>query len=155
MSAHHREWQHTGKKHGIIRRDALGLYPSKMNYQDGVRVFATGIEDARHEQQTRGPDVRPVVDFKLTVDLSKRSLHEIPDEVVDLLKVEVERWVIPLSNRKASRTLWLTARRQSSTRAQSHTLHSRFVLAMSPPEVPEFTGQHVPGVPTTREQTLL
>ncbi|KAL8900029.1 MAG: hypothetical protein Q9207_005893 [Kuettlingeria erythrocarpa] len=62
-----------------------------MNYQDGVRVFATGIEDARHEQQTRGPDVRPVVDFKLTVDLSKRSLHEIPDEVVDLLKLEVER----------------------------------------------------------------
>lgn len=71
-----------------------------MNYQDGVRVFATGIEDARHEQQTRGQDVRPVVDFKLTVDLSKRSLHEIPDEVVDLLKNEVERWVMPVSTQK-------------------------------------------------------
>ncbi|KAL8930185.1 MAG: hypothetical protein Q9208_000802 [Pyrenodesmia sp. 3 TL-2023] len=62
-----------------------------MNYQDSVRIFAMGVEDARREQQTRSHELGPVVDLKLTVDLSKRGLHEVPDDVVELLKVEVER----------------------------------------------------------------
>lgn len=62
-----------------------------MNYQDSIRIFATGVEDARREQQARGQEVGPVADLKLTVDLSKRNLREVPDEVIELLRAEVER----------------------------------------------------------------
>lgn len=124
-----------------------------MNYQDSVRIFATGVEDARREQQTRSQELGPVVDLKLTVDLSKRGLHEIPDEVVELLKVEVERWVIPLWAQLGFANI--DTRRQSSSRPQSHSIHPRYIFAMSSLEIPEFTGQLVPGVPTTSEKTRL
>ncbi|KAL8687559.1 MAG: hypothetical protein Q9218_006303 [Villophora microphyllina] len=58
---------------------------------DNIRIFTEGVEDARHEQQARSHEVGPAVNLKLTVDLSKRNLYAIPDEVIDILKVDVER----------------------------------------------------------------
>ncbi|KAL8832321.1 MAG: hypothetical protein Q9170_004933 [Blastenia crenularia] len=62
-----------------------------MDHQDSIRIIADGVEDARREQQARGPEVGPQVDLKLTVDLSKRNLYEIPGEVVEILSADVER----------------------------------------------------------------
>lgn len=67
-----------------------------MDYQDNVRIFAKGVEDAKREQQARGQEVGPSVDLKLTVDLSKRNIDEVPHEAIDLLTSEVERCVTPL-----------------------------------------------------------
>ncbi|KAL8935275.1 MAG: hypothetical protein Q9216_005509 [Gyalolechia sp. 2 TL-2023] len=61
-----------------------------MNHQDNIRIITAGVEDARREQrEQQAPGL--VADFKLTVDLSKSNLHELPEEVVDLLKIDVER----------------------------------------------------------------
>ncbi|KAL8635378.1 MAG: hypothetical protein Q9228_007123, partial [Teloschistes exilis] len=62
-----------------------------MNHQDNVRIFTEGVEDARHEQQTRSHETGPAVSLKLTVDLSKRDIYAVPDEVIDILRVDVER----------------------------------------------------------------
>ncbi|KAI4129200.1 MAG: hypothetical protein LQ338_002359 [Usnochroma carphineum] len=62
-----------------------------MSHEENIQIFVTGVEDARREQQARGHEVGPAVDFKLTVDLSKRNLYEVPQEVVELLRAEVER----------------------------------------------------------------
>ncbi|KAL9596896.1 MAG: hypothetical protein Q9179_004460 [Wetmoreana sp. 5 TL-2023] len=62
-----------------------------MNHQDNIRIFAEGVEDARHEQQARSQEVGSAVNLKLTVDLSKRNLYEVPEEVIDILGVDVER----------------------------------------------------------------
>lgn len=63
-----------------------------MNHQDNVRMFTEGVEDARHEQQqTRSHETGPAVSLKLTVDLSKRDIYAVPDEVIDILRVDVER----------------------------------------------------------------
>lgn len=68
-----------------------------MNHQDNVRIFAIGVEDAKREQQARGQEVGPSVDLKLTVDLSKRNIDQVPHEAVDLLTLEVERCATPSS----------------------------------------------------------
>ncbi|KAI4286900.1 MAG: hypothetical protein L6R35_003841, partial [Caloplaca aegaea] len=60
-----------------------------MDYQDNVRIFAKGVEDAKREQQARGQEVGPSVDLKLTVDLSKRNIDEVPHEAIDLLTSEL------------------------------------------------------------------
>ncbi|KAI4116971.1 MAG: hypothetical protein LQ345_002705 [Seirophora villosa] len=72
-----------------------------MNHQDNVRIFAIGVEDARREQQARGQEVGPSVDLKLTVDLSKRNIDQVPHEAVDLLTLEVER--LQLAHNQISR----------------------------------------------------
>lgn len=61
-----------------------------MNHQDNIRIITAGVEDARREQrEQQAPGL--VADFKLTVDLSKRNLYELPEEVVDVFKTDVER----------------------------------------------------------------
>ncbi|KAL9577480.1 MAG: hypothetical protein Q9212_006340 [Teloschistes hypoglaucus] len=62
-----------------------------MNHQDNVRIFTEGVEDSRREQQTRSHETGPTVSLKLTVDLSKRDIYAVPDEVIDILRVDVER----------------------------------------------------------------
>ena len=64
-----------------------------MDHQHNLRIVTAGVEDARREQQARGPEVGPV-DLKLTVDLSKKNLYELPEEVIDILSAEVERYAI-------------------------------------------------------------
>ncbi|KAL8969342.1 MAG: hypothetical protein Q9183_002045 [Haloplaca sp. 2 TL-2023] len=62
-----------------------------MNHQDNIRIFTEGVEDARHDQRSRSHEVGPAVNLKLTVDLGKRNLYAIPDEVIEILRVDVER----------------------------------------------------------------
>ncbi|KAL8866846.1 MAG: hypothetical protein Q9174_006043, partial [Haloplaca sp. 1 TL-2023] len=62
-----------------------------MNHLDNIRIFTEGVEDARHDQRSRSHEVGPAVNLKLTVDLSKRNLYAIPDEVIEILRVDVER----------------------------------------------------------------
>lgn len=62
-----------------------------MNHQDNIRIFTEGVEDARHDQQARSQEIGPAVNLKLTVDLSKRNLYAVPDEVIEVLRVDVER----------------------------------------------------------------
>lgn len=64
-----------------------------MNHHDNIRIITAGVEDARREQEGRGSEVGPVVDLKLTVDLSKRNLYELPEEVIGILRTDVERSV--------------------------------------------------------------
>lgn len=78
-------------KHGLNRVQASVPSVDKMSHEENIQIFVTGVEDARREQQARGHEVGPAVDFKLTVDLSKRNLYEVPQEVVELLRAEVER----------------------------------------------------------------
>ncbi|KAL9604959.1 MAG: hypothetical protein Q9219_000147 [cf. Caloplaca sp. 3 TL-2023] len=79
-----------------------------MNHQDNIRIITTGVEDAQREQQARreqparASEDGPAVDLKLTVDLSKRNLYEIPEEVIDLLETDVERFLLTMPTHQVS-----------------------------------------------------
>ena len=77
--------------HGLTHADCTGLYGFKMNHRDNIRIFTEGVEDARHDQRSRSHEAGPAVNLKLTVDLGKRNLYAIPDEVIEILRVDVER----------------------------------------------------------------
>ncbi|KAL8733369.1 MAG: hypothetical protein Q9166_002193 [cf. Caloplaca sp. 2 TL-2023] len=62
-----------------------------MNHQDNIRIFTEGVEDARQEQQARSQEVGTNVNISLTVDLQRKNIYEVPEEVIETLKEDVER----------------------------------------------------------------
>ncbi|KAL8669216.1 MAG: hypothetical protein Q9168_006187 [Polycauliona sp. 1 TL-2023] len=62
-----------------------------MNHQDIIRIFTQEVEQVRREkQQARGQEAgaRPV-DLSLTVQLKRKGIYEVPEDVVDVLKPDV------------------------------------------------------------------
>ena len=65
-----------------------------------VEIFQEAVENARRgiQQSLAGSEkVGEAVNLKLTIDLSRRSLEGLPDEVVDIVKRDVERYCIQSS----------------------------------------------------------
>ena len=59
-----------------------------------IGVFQTAVDAARRsmEQSLAGGErIGDAVDLKLTLDLSNQSLRNIPDEVVEIIRRDVER----------------------------------------------------------------
>ena len=60
-----------------------------------IAIFEEAVENARRgiAQSLAGSEkVGEAVNLKLTIDLSRRSLEGLPNEVVDIVKREVERY---------------------------------------------------------------
>lgn len=60
-----------------------------------IEIFQEAVENARRgiAQSLAGSEkVGEAVNLKLTVDLSRRSLEGVPNEVVDIVKRDVERY---------------------------------------------------------------
>ncbi|KAL8796738.1 MAG: hypothetical protein Q9182_007315 [Xanthomendoza sp. 2 TL-2023] len=62
-----------------------------MNHQDIIRIFTDGVEDARREREARSQEVGTPADLTLTVDLRSKNIHEIPEEIIETFKLDVER----------------------------------------------------------------
>ncbi|KAL8657393.1 MAG: hypothetical protein Q9226_001953 [Calogaya cf. arnoldii] len=63
-----------------------------MDHQENIRIFTTGVDDAREEQQAHSQEAACTsAKLTLTVDLQKRNIYEVPEEVVDILRPDVER----------------------------------------------------------------
>lgn len=63
-----------------------------MNHQDNIRIITQGVEEVRQEEQARCQEAGGAsVELKLTVDLKKKNIYEVPEEVIDILKPDVER----------------------------------------------------------------
>ncbi|KAL8849980.1 MAG: hypothetical protein Q9221_005086 [Calogaya cf. arnoldii] len=63
-----------------------------MNHLESIRIFTKGVEDAREEQQAHSQEAAGTsAQLTLTVDLQKKSINEVPEEVIDILQPDVER----------------------------------------------------------------
>ncbi|KAL8802910.1 MAG: hypothetical protein Q9200_006424 [Gallowayella weberi] len=62
-----------------------------MNHQDIIRIFTEGVEDARREREARSQEVGTPADLTLTVDLSNKNIHEVPEGIIETFKLDVER----------------------------------------------------------------
>ncbi|KAL8711608.1 MAG: hypothetical protein Q9220_004018 [cf. Caloplaca sp. 1 TL-2023] len=69
-----------------------------MNHQDNIRIFVEGVEGARRDKQALSQEVGTAVDLKFTVDVSHKNIYEVPEEVIDILKSDVD--VLKLSQNK-------------------------------------------------------
>lgn len=62
--------------------------------QSVPHVFQDAVDAARRSMEQSlagGEKIGGVVNLKLTIDLSERGLMKVPEEVVDIIKREVER----------------------------------------------------------------
>lgn len=61
---------------------------------DIIGLVRNAVETARKEQCLVGSEnIGEVIDLKLTVDLNSQGIERLPDEAVNILKREVERYV--------------------------------------------------------------
>lgn len=68
--------------------------PPAVSCYDAADLFREAVETARHgiQQSFAGSEkVGEAVKPKLTIDLSHKSIEELPDEIADILKRDVER----------------------------------------------------------------
>ena len=72
----------------------LDIEPSR-EVTDPVELFRETVqaERAKTEERDRleGKALGEAIKQTLTIDLSRRSIHELPDEVIDIIKADVER----------------------------------------------------------------
>ena len=63
-----------------------------MDHQDNIRIFAKGVEEGREDYQAHVSEAGGApVNLTLTVNLKGKNIYEVPEEVIDLLKPDVER----------------------------------------------------------------
>ncbi|KAL8676004.1 MAG: hypothetical protein Q9186_007433 [Xanthomendoza sp. 1 TL-2023] len=62
-----------------------------MNHQDIIRIFTEGVDDARREREARTQEVGTPPDLTLTVDLRSKNIYEVPEEIIETFKLDVER----------------------------------------------------------------
>lgn len=65
------------------------------NSKDPVEIFREAVQAQRdtiaERDRLEGKGLSEAVKQTLTVDLSRRSINELPEEVVDIIKADVER----------------------------------------------------------------
>ncbi len=74
--------------------------PSVVSRYEAIGLFQEAVETARLGMQLSlagSEKVGEVIKPKLTVDLSHKSIEEVPDDIVDLLKKDVERYSLTSS----------------------------------------------------------
>ena len=62
---------------------------------DTVELFRTAVDKARHSMQeslTGEEKISNTVQLSLTVDLNRRGLESLPEEIVQILRQDVERY---------------------------------------------------------------
>ena len=93
--SHVGEFEHpTG--HGGLSQDLYVALPSTAVGNGAVEIFTEAVEKARQgiKQNLVGSgEVSETVNFKLSIDLKSKGLEDLPDEVVDIVKRDVERYV--------------------------------------------------------------
>jgi hypothetical protein len=72
---------HTPHQEAVPSSDTLDIF------QEAVEVARFGIQRSLAGNEKVGEAVKP----KLTIDLSHQSIERVPEEVVEILKVDVER----------------------------------------------------------------
>ena len=92
-----------------------------LSVEETTELFKSKIEDARQDTQhalAGNEEVSQVVRPKLTLDLGHSKIARLPESVVDLIKIEVERlslshnqiWHIPLRFAECSQLRYLNIR---------------------------------------------
>lgn len=69
-------------------QDAIPSYDVPSIFQEAVETARIGIQRSLAGNEKVGDAVKP----KLTIDLSHQSIDRVPEEVVEILKVDVERY---------------------------------------------------------------
>ena len=75
-------------------RESFQEEPSILSPEAAFNLIRDSVEVARRGQQSLAGSerVREGVKLKLTIDLSHQSIEQMPNEVVELLKRDVERY---------------------------------------------------------------
>lgn len=72
----------------------LDIIPPR-DSKDPVEIFREAVQAQRdtiaERDRLEGKGLSEAVKQTLTVDLSRRSINELPEEVVDIIKADVER----------------------------------------------------------------
>ena len=68
-------------------QEAIPSYDVPSIFQEAVETARIGIQRSLAGNEKVGDAVKP----KLTIDLSHQSIDRVPEEVVEILKVDVER----------------------------------------------------------------
>lgn len=93
--SHVGEFEHpTG--YGGLSQDLYVDLSSTAAENGAVEIFTEAVEKARQgiKQNLVGSgEVSETVNFKLSIDLKSKGLEDLPDEVVDIVKRDVERYV--------------------------------------------------------------
>ncbi|KAL9038914.1 MAG: hypothetical protein Q9180_002843 [Flavoplaca navasiana] len=59
-----------------------------MDHQDSIRIFTKGVEEGREDYQAHIREAGGApVNLRLTVNLKKKNIYEVPEEVIDLLSL--------------------------------------------------------------------
>ena len=65
------------------------------NGQDPVRMFQEAVQAQRdtiaERDRLEGKGLSEAMKQTLTIDLSRRSISELPEEIIDIIKADVER----------------------------------------------------------------
>lgn len=79
---------------GPSRESSFQEMPSILSPEAALDLFRDAVEMARLGQQSLAGSERvgEAVKLKLTIDLSHKSIEQIPSEIVELLKRDVERY---------------------------------------------------------------
>lgn len=101
--------------------DGLTVKPDLLSLDETIELFRTKVADAQQDTQNAlagGEDVSEAVRPKLTLDLGHSRIARLPESVVDLIKVEVERlslshnqiWYLPSRFPECSQLRYLNVR---------------------------------------------
>ena len=101
--------------------DGLTAKPDLLSPDEALELFRKKVADAQQDTQNAlagGEDVSEAVRPKLTLDLGHSRIARLPESVVDLIKVEVERlslshnqmWYVPLRLPECSQLRYLNIR---------------------------------------------
>ena len=85
---------HTGFKYEGPTAESVQQMRDVVHHTEAVSLFHDAVDTAREgiQQSLAGSDKVGDLKLKLTVDLSHTHLQDIPDEVVSILKRDVERY---------------------------------------------------------------
>ena len=62
-----------------------------MDHQDNIRIFTKGVEEGREDYQAHIREAGGApVNLRLTVNLKKKNIYEVPEEIIDVLKPDVQ-----------------------------------------------------------------
>ena len=121
-----RRWQeHSGRSpsqdNGTTTSQVTKSEPALLSLEETTELFRSKVEDARQDTEhalAGNEDVSEAVRPKLTLDLGHSKIARLPENVVDIIKAEVERlslshnqiWHIPLRFAECSQLRYLNIR---------------------------------------------
>lgn len=152
------DYGNTASQNGFSQDSSLEERPntstvSALTTRESVELFHEAMATARgdyHKTAIGSDTASEALKSKLTVDLRRRGLSQLPKEVISIIKQDVERYDSVITIAKPL-LIWYC---KAASRPQFPQLHCLRVCELLRAKVSQFTGQSIQGDTSSCELPL-